>query len=133
MRVSLNRSLRLIVLITSNLCLATWMIQGSAQNPSEAKGADALLLAGKLNEAKKASILELQQRPDSIRHLILLTRILLIEDDFDEAKTNVRHALQLSPTNTEALALYGHCLFREGNFAMAEAQYQKCLRLASNQ
>jgi len=133
MRVSLNRSLRLIILITSNLCLATWMIQGSAQNPSEAKGADALLLAGKLNEAKKALTLELQRRPDSIRHLILMTRILLIEDEFDEAKTNIRQALRLSPTNTEALALYGHCLFREGNFSMAEAQYQKCLRLDTNQ
>jgi tetratricopeptide (TPR) repeat protein len=65
--------------------------------------------------------------------LILLTRILLIEDEFDEAKTNIRRAMKLSPTNTEALALYGHCLFREGAFAMAEAQYQKSLHLDSNQ
>jgi len=92
-----------------------------------------LLLAGKLTDAKKALTLELQQRPDSVRHLILLTRILLIEDEFDEAKTTIRHALKLSPTSTEALALYGHCLFREGAFAMAEAQYQKSLHLDSSQ
>jgi Tfp pilus assembly protein PilF len=65
--------------------------------------------------------------------LISLTRILLIEDEFDSAKTNIQHALKLSPANTEALALYGHCLFREGTFAMAEAQYEKCLRLDPSQ
>ena len=133
MRVFLNRSLQLTMLITGSLCLVAWMIEGSAQSTSEAKGAEALLLAGKLNEAKSALTLELQRQPDSIRSLILLTRILLVEDEFDEAKTNIRHALKLSSTNTEALALYGHCLFREGTFAMAEAQYQKSLRLDSNQ
>ena len=133
MKAFLNRSLQLTILITISLCLVTWMIQGSAQNTSEAKGAEALLLEGKLNEAKKALTLELQRQPGSIRNLILLTRILLIEDEFDEAKRNIQHALKLSPTNTEALALYGHCLFREGAFAVAEAQYQKSLRLDSSQ
>ena len=133
MRVLLNRSFRLIILTMSSLCWVTWVVQGAAQNASEAKDANALLFAGKLTEAKKALTQELHRRPDSIRHLILLTRILLIEDEFDAAKTNIRHALKLSPTNTEALALYGHCLFREGTFAMAEAQYQKSLRLDSSQ
>src|SRR5687768_5196743 len=112
MRVSLNRSLRLIILTTSSLCWIACTIQGAEQNASEVKEADALLLAGKLTEAKKALTLGLQRRPNSLRHLILLTRILLIEDEFDAAKTNIRHALELSPSNTEALALYGHCLFR---------------------
>jgi tetratricopeptide (TPR) repeat protein len=133
MRVCLNRFLRVIIVITSSLYWVTWTIEGSSQNASETQGADALLLAGKLTDAKKALTLELQRRPDSIRDLILLTRILLIEDEFDEAKTNIRHAIKLSPTNTEALTLYGHCFFREGAFAMAEAQYQKSLHLDSNQ
>ncbi|HET6961212.1 MAG TPA: aspartyl protease family protein [Terriglobia bacterium] len=129
----MNRSLRLIILTTSSLCWIACTIQGAEQNASEVKEADALLLAGKLTEAKKALTLGLQRRPNSLRHLILLTRILLIEDEFDAAKTNIRHALELSPSNTEALALYGHCLFREGTFALAEAQYQKSLRLDSSQ
>src|SRR6185436_20728982 len=100
MRVFLNRPLRLIILATSCLCWVAWAIQCTAQSISQAKEADALLLAGKLTEAKKALTLELQRRPNSIRHLILLTRILLIEDEFDAAKTNIRHALKLAPANT---------------------------------
>jgi Tfp pilus assembly protein PilF/predicted aspartyl protease len=133
MRVLLNHSLRFFIFATSSICLVSWMIHGTAQNASGKKGADVLLLEGKLIEAKQALTLELQQRPDSVRHLILLTRTLLIEDEFDEAKTTIQRALKLAPANTEALALYGHCLFREGSFALAETQYQKSLRLDSKQ
>jgi len=133
MRILPNRSFRFFIFITSSLCVVTWMIHGPAQNATEKKGADVLLLEGKLIEAKQALTLEQQQRPDSVRHLILLTRILLIEDEFDEAKTQIRRALKLAPANTEALALYGHCLFREGSFSLAETQYQKSLRLDSKQ
>jgi tetratricopeptide (TPR) repeat protein len=126
-------SFRFLTLSSSMVCLVIWMIHGRVQGDSDTKSASLLLRDGKLVEAKQILNLELRQRPDSVRNLVLLTRVLLIEDDFDEAKVRIRHALKLEPANPEALALYGHCLFREGNFALAEAQYHKSLSLDAKQ
>src|SRR5262245_41791833 len=116
MRVFSSRSFRFFIFIVSAICLVSPIFQGQAQNGSETKAPDVLLRDGKLLEAKQALTLALRQRPDSVKDLILLTRVLLIEDEFDEAKTQIRRAIKLEPTNPEALALYGHCLFREGSF-----------------
>ena len=133
MRPVLNRSFLSFFLIMGSLCLVSWVFEGAAQKTSDTESAEALLQAGKLTEAKQAVTTELRKRPVSVKQLILLTRILLIEDEFDEAKTQIQQALKLAPANPEALALYGHSLFREGSFALAETQYQKSLRLDSKQ
>lgn len=133
MRTLLHPSLRRFIFITSSCCLIAWTLLSTAQERYEMKRAEAWMMEGKLAEAKHALNRELQKHPDSVRHLILLTRILLIEDDFDEAKTKILQALKLMPANTEALSLYGHCLFREGSFTLAESQYRKSLRLDPKQ
>jgi Tfp pilus assembly protein PilF/predicted aspartyl protease len=133
MRVLTNRFLRFLLFIISGVCLAAWIVHGEAKKTPDTRRPEALLQRGLMAEAKKALAQDLRGQPDSVPHLILLTRILLIEDEFDEATTNIRRALKLAPANTEALALYGHCLFREGRFTLAETQYQKSLRLDSKQ
>jgi len=133
MKVFSTYCLRLLIVTASLIWPTTWMFQRPARGDSETLSPNALLLDGKLTEAKKTLTQALQQQPDAVRHLILLTRILLIEDEFDEAKIRIERALEIAPANAEALALYGQCLFREGNFALAETQYQKSLRLDSRE
>ncbi len=96
--------------------------------PNLAK-AEALLQQGELLGAKKEVEDLLKKRPTSSEALVFLANLLLLEDDFFEnAGQSVGRALKITPHNAKALATYGHCLFREGDFAAAEVQFRKSLQ-----
>ncbi len=95
--------------------------------------AESFFSQGKLSDAKKALQDFLAKQPDSMAALNLLTRLLLLEDDFENATKQVSHAMKLKPNDPQTLANYGQCLFRQGDFKQAEIQFRKSLELDPKQ
>ena len=119
--------------IALGLAFVAGMIMAQERTDPRPERWEVLFQQGHLEEAKNELQNALKENPNSIAQLVSLSRVLLVADDFDRATDQVRHALGLTPSNPDALTLYGHCLFREGNFKLAETQYRKSLRLDPRQ
>ncbi len=114
-------------------CLAAWIVLAQDKTEPQRGQPETLMRQGQLAEAREQLASSIKRNPDAVPNRILLTRVLLLEDNFDEASEQIRRALTLAPENAEALALYGHCLFREGSFSQSETQYAKSLRVNPKQ
>jgi len=88
---------------------------------------------GDLAGAKKVLQDFLVKQPNSPDALKLLTRLFLLEDDFESATQQITRALRLKPNDPQSLTSHGHCLFREGDFKQAEIQFRKSLELDPKQ
>ncbi len=95
--------------------------------------AEALFKQGEVSSAKKELQGYLGLHPASLQGLVLLTKLFLTEDDYDKAAQQIQLALKQSPSHAGALATYGHCLFRDGDFAAADAHFRKSLQIDSKQ
>jgi tetratricopeptide (TPR) repeat protein len=118
-------------LLTSSLITPCQELQIKTENVL-AK-AESFLSQGDLSDAKKTLQDLLVKHPDSPPALNLLTRLLLLEDDFENATRQVSRALKLVPNDPQTLANYGHCLLRQGDFKQAEIQFRKSLELDPKQ
>ncbi|PYV43579.1 MAG: hypothetical protein DMG06_09995, partial [Acidobacteria bacterium] len=115
------------------LLLITEFPAAQDKSKTELATAETSFLQGDLSEAKKLLQDSLRKQPNFVDALNLLANLYLLEDNFDVAMQEILHALKLAPNNPKVLATYGHCLFREGDFKLAEIQFRKSLQLDPKQ
>jgi tetratricopeptide (TPR) repeat protein len=115
------------------LFLAAVAEQAQTSRPGQLDKAQAYLKEGELSAAKEEILRVLKVSSDSIKASLLLTKILLIEDELDQASRQIKKAVDRSPNDPFVLTANGLYLLREGEFADAEAQLRKSLQLNPNQ
>ena len=113
-------------------CLMGSVDRAQPQDTELAK-AESFLARGDLAEARKVLQNFLARQPNSVPGLNMLTSLLLLEDDFENAATQIARAVKLKPNDPRVLTNYGHCLFRQGDFKRAEFEFQKSLQLDPKQ
>jgi Tfp pilus assembly protein PilF/predicted aspartyl protease len=129
--------LRLVGVASTTLVLDVGLapVYGSAQKPLPVSVEESrqLLQRGRVAEARAKLEAFLSQRPDSLEASTLLAQAYLLEDNYESATPLVLKGLKTHPMNSQLLATYGQCLFRQGDLLQAESQFRKSLTLNPKQ
>src|SRR3990172_6539536 len=88
--------------------------EGQTSQSSQLDKARTFFKEGNLSAAEEEVRRVLKSSPDSSRASVLLTRILLIKDDLDQASKQIHKALIQTPQDPSVLTAYGLVLLREG-------------------
>ena len=125
-------SLLKILLFTGTLTLVCPATDSLAQKKpaSVVEKARMLIEEGQYPEARKILETGIKQHPGWLDALELLANVDLEEDIYERATHRILQVVQARPQSPTALATYGFCLLRQGDFEKAEVQFRKSLKIS---
>jgi tetratricopeptide (TPR) repeat protein len=110
----------------------TAVISDPASGPNRVKLADAYVQAGDIQNAYREYIRAADLMPDDVNAQIKAGRVLVVANQFAEAKSRAEQALRLEPRNVAAQILLGNALAGLKDLNAAVTETEKAISMDSN-